>query len=327
VSTILRVDLSHADASAVPQSLRLSTPEVLLVRRVPGEGASARFLVQMATADVEWSVKREEDGFTLLLGTTERVGEGVRWGAESSYAAGEVGRTGPIEEPPAPEELLQPALAIVIGEEQPVRTGPSPLHAELSRVSAGQTRIADARRGAWVHLSSGGWLLHALGSAAETLGSIGAAARRPMAWSVITIGTGLELLVTETPSGVDPRADELAGRFEPALRVARLEVRLAGPAEVGVRLPPKEGRLVLTLRDGATIRSYDPRTLPLREEADGALVEQAFAAPLLYPGESWTTWLLLPGDVDLLDVVEAQVDVDGRLQRLFRVPGSGEVPR
>jgi hypothetical protein len=50
----------------------------------------------------------------------------------------------------------------------------------------------------------------------------------------------------------------------------------------------------------------------------------AFAAPDLQPGMEWHTWLVFPADLDFLKVTDARIDVDGRLHRLFRVPGSGE---
>jgi hypothetical protein len=328
---VLRIDLLGADAAGVPRTLVVDTAEVSSVVRVPREaaalppGVDERFLVRLRRTDVAWDVEPLEDGCTVLVGDAARLPPAGKVVTRPSLTAEAVKQPDLRDVEPTEGERLVPALPFVVGEEQPVRTGPSALHPAMGRVRAGETRIADARKGPWVHLTSQGWILQATTATGGRAAAGTTPSRRaPFAWTVITLGTGLALDVTEVPAGGDPAAEHLVSLFVPSPRAVRFDVRLGGPADVGVRLPPKEGRLVFGLAGGRRVDSLDPRKLVLRPGATGAHVDELFPSPVLLPGEAWSTFVLVPADVDLAAVTDVQVDVDGRLQRMFRVPGSGE---
>ena len=337
---VLRIDFTAADASAVPARLDVSTEEVASLVRIPSipgllpEGVSARFLVMLAQGGLSWSTEPSPDELTVFIGAEEKAG-GLRVALGESYyaqaslasAAMLAAAEGAAAEAATAEELLPRNIAFVVQAAQPVRATPSAVAAEIGWARAGETKLADARRGDWVHLAGGGWLR--LPEVTEQPSAGGAPprasaprGRTPAAWSVVTLGTGLQADVEEVLPG-DPAGDAVARLFRRSVRLARLTLRVQG-GQFAYQLPPKKGRVQVTLADGTEIDSLDPRELDLVDEKDRKRMEEIFDAPSLASGDAWQTVLTFPGDLDFLEVEKMRLDVGGMRHGLFRVPGSGD---
>lgn len=334
---VLRLDLVAVGARDTPRSLRVGSPEVRSITRVPRrvagglpEGVSERFLVHLADTSAVWSVRESAEGFTLLVGVPEKAAPSATmvagpdpWAPGAELAGAEA---------PRPAERLSPAVPFVVAAEQPVRASPSALSPGVARVLPGDARIADARRGPWVHLVSGGWLLHALPEASETPPAappspgprVVAVDRTPAEWSVVILGTGLSVRARELTGEESAVAAAATALLAAPVQLVRLELRARGPSQYGFRLPPKAGRLVFGWSDGRRVESLDPRQLPRRAGVTEEEVGAAFPTADVPSGAAWNGLLPLPVDAVVVTAEQAWIDVDGRLHRLFRLPGSGE---
>ena len=332
--TRLRVDLRGLGAGDTPARLRIGSPEVISVQRIPvgaraylPEGVSERFLIVLAREDLGWNLESTDDGFVLLVGDPALTGRSPspakRPSASSSYLPETMGVR---RVQPDPSERLDPVLPFRVGEDLPLRAGPSSLHPEIGRVTRGQVQAADGRRGGWVHLRSGGWLRHALGSAASAgRGTELRTRRTPVGWSVVTIVPVLSIHVEEVLPGRDPQADVVVSYFRDPVRLARFTVLASGRSAFSFRFPPRADRLRLEMKSGERLGSVNPMDLPRRAGVSLDTLEEAFPSPQISTGEGFSGWLVLPADTDFLSVEEARVDVAGRIHLLFRVPGSGEM--
>lgn len=338
--SVLRVDLRDVAAGAVPPSLEVGTPHVRSLVRIPDiaraqlpPGVSLRWLVRLQDPAAGFAFERREDGFELLVGDAEKLGAARRWEGEGSFHASVLSEPARGDEAPAPSDALAPLVPFVVGADQPVRFGPSSLSSVVGDVRAGESRVADARRGSWLHLSTGGWIQHALPEAPNDINRLARAPavspvvqqRTPMAWSVMTLGTGIGVELTELPLGLFPDADAIVQLFAKPVQLLRIQATVVEAQNLGLRLPPKEGRVVLTLKDGTELRTLDPYDVPLKNPADADALDRAFTVPEIQQGETWSGVLLLPFPTDLTQVEEAKVDLDGRLHKLYLLPGSGEI--
>jgi len=332
--TRLRVDLRGLGAGDTPARFRVGSPEVISIQRIPEsarpylpEGVSERFLIVLAREDLGWTLESTDDGFVLLVGDPALTGRSPRPGRRPSAPSPYLSvAAGPREIRPESKERLDPVLPFRVGEDLPLRAGPSSLHPEIGRVARGQVKAADGRRGGWVHLRSGGWLRHALGSVASAgRGTELRARRTPVGWSVVTIVPVLSIHVEEVLPGRDPQADVVASYFRDPVRLARFTVLASGRSAFSFRFPPRADRLRLEMKSGERIGSLDPMDLPRRAGISLDQLEEAFPAPQISTGEGFSGWLVLPAETDFLSVKDARVDVAGRIHLLFLVPGSGEM--
>lgn len=335
-SRVLRLDFTAADAAALPSRLEVKSPEVASVVVVPSsvagllpEGVSARLLVTLAADGFAWSLEPSDDRLTLFVGESDKAGRraliidtGFYHSEAAARAAGSRARAEPDEAPQA-AELFARSVAFAVEAEQSVRAAPSDLAADRGSVRAGETKLADARRGDWVHLVGGGWVRRPESEAAGAAAAASArAARTPAEWSVVTLGTGLQANVAEVLPD-DPAGLALARAFRVSVRLARLSIRVQG-GSFAFQLPPKKGRLAATLPGGRVIESLDPRELPLSGTTPRETLLASFEAPEVFAGEAWQTMLVLPGDTDFLAITEISIDIGGQRHKLFRIPGSGE---
>lgn len=332
--TRLRVDLRGVGAGDTPERLRVDSPEVRAVQRVPEAargflppGVSERFLVEIADPGAGWNFETTADGFEILVGERELTGEPVALAAPPSLTDLVAVDEAPPEERPRAGERLDPVVPFRSAADLPVRSGPSAVNAEIGRLRDGEVAVADARRGPWLHLRSGGWVRHALGAsaAARGRGTELRSRRSPVAWSVVTLVPVLNLQVEEVLPGRDAQADVVASLFAEPVRLARLTVLATGKSAFSFRFPPRADRLRFEMEDGRRIGSLDPMSLPRRQGVTLEQLEEAFPSPQISTGEGFSGWVVLPGDLDFRRVESARVDVAGRLHRLFRVPGSGEM--
>lgn len=329
--TRLRIDLRGVGAGDTPDKVRIGSSEVVSVQRVPESargflppGVSERFLVVLAREDVGWNVETTDDGFLLLIGDPELTGEPSAIPDRNPAAAFLPSDSGPREVLPQGAEVLDPVLPFRIGEDLTLRAGPSSLHPEMGRVRRGEVKAADGRKNGWVHLRTGGWVLHALGSASGR-GTALTTRRSPVAWSVVTIVPVLNITVEEVLPGRDPQADVVSSYFTAPVRVARYTVLASGQSAFSFRFPPRADRLRLLTRSGERIGSLDPMEEPRRAGVTLEQLEESFPSPQISTGQGFSGWLIFPPETDFLDIEEARIDVAGRIHLLFRVPGSGEM--
>ena len=330
----LRIDLRGVGAGDTPQRLQVGTPEVAAVQRIPEAargflppGVSERFLVELANPQAAWNFEATDDGFQVLIGDAELTGEPVALPSGAALSDMIVVDDGPRRIEPEPGEYLPGPVPFRSAADLPVRAGPSALHSEIGRLREEQVSVADARRGAWLHLRAGGWVRHALGAARADAGRGTELRQRrtPVSWSVVTLVPVLNLQVEEVLPGRDPQADVVASYFAEPVRLARLTVLATGKSAFSFRFPPRADRLRLEMKDGSRMGSLDPMALPRRAGVTLDELEESFPSPQISTGEGFSGYLVLPGDLDFRDVADARVDVAGRLHRLFRVPGSGEI--
>jgi hypothetical protein len=329
--TRLRVDLRGVGAGDTPARVRVGSPEVESVQRVPESargflppGVSERFLVVLTGEDVAWNVESTDDGFLLLLGDPELTGTPSAL-PDRDPAAPYLPEPGaPREVAPAPAERLDPVLPFRVGEDLPLRAGPSGLHPVIGSVRRGAVRAADGRRGSWVHLRTGGWIRHALG-AASGRGTELRTRRTPVSWSVVTIVPVLNVTVEEVLPGRDPQAEVVTSYFKEPVRIARYTVLASGQSAFSFRFPPRADRLRLVMKSGERIGSLDPMAQPRRAGVRLDQLEESFPSPQISTGQGFSGWLIFPPEIDFLEVEEARIDVAGRIHLLFRVPGSGEM--
>ncbi|MEM7247882.1 MAG: hypothetical protein AAF533_21270 [Acidobacteriota bacterium] len=336
---MLRVDLKGTDASAVPSRLDPRDGRVEKIQRLPErarpflpEGVTARFLVTLADPKLSFSFEETTSGFRLLVGSAVDVGvptvrETAATPREPALGTG-LGelpeRTTTIElEGASRDETLPQPLGFRPSEDLVVRAGPSSLHAQVGTVPAGRTAVAVARRGAWLHLAGGGWVAHGLPVGAEHAH----ARRRAMAWSIVTLGTGLAISVREALPGQEPGAAAIARLFAQPVTLARVEVRATSPTSYGFRLPGRAGRVKVTLKNGVIIESLDPRDLTVAAGVTSEVISGAFDSPEILPGQVWKGWVLLPPGLDFQSVEDVRFQVGRRQHRLLVVPGSGEPVR
>lgn len=324
---VVRVDFTAATAAAVPGRLDVGSGEVRSMTRVPSgagllpDGVSVRWLVLLSRPDVAWRLDRAGDRHVLLVGDAEKIGPVVA--PQETGWAGIVAAPLAIQQGPLRDEMLERPLGIALPVDADLRAAPSALASRIGSVPAGDKRLVDARRGEWVHVASGGWLrlpqIRLPEAPAPGASRVG---RTPVAWAVVTLGTGLDLQVEEVMPG-DPEAAEIERLYSRPVRLARFRVGVDPATGYSFRLPSKQGRVVLDV-GGDPVACLDPASLPLQDASSRARLDMAFAAPDLPPGTEWRTWLVFPADLDFLKVESARIDIDGRLHRLFRVPGSGE---
>ncbi len=339
---MVRLDFTAASASRIPRRLDVGTPEVASVltlsEDVAGsfpDGVSARVLVRLADDSLSVSSSRDEGRVTVWVGVEEKAGpRGLVLAGDDHFgrAVGSAATDPPVRtEMPAVVDLLPRSLAVLVTVEQAIRATPSALSTSIGIARVGETKLADARRGDWLHLVGGGWIaspeVNRSPASTALTGSVASGpapprTRTPVAWSVMTLGTGLKADIEEVLPG-DPAFEPLVGLFRDRVRLARMVVSVR-QGSFAFQLPPKEGRFQLVLRGGRVVNSLDPRNLALVDTRARQQVDEAFDAPEVGGGETWQTLLLLPGDVDFLLASEARLDVGGQQHRMARLPGSGE---
>ena len=318
---MVAIDFAAVDVERVPRRLDVDTREVRSIVLIPAsmgvlpEGVSARWLASLARTDVDVRVDASSGGMSVLIGDASKVGTEEAESDEDTSWVLHPPPTRMPEVPPEKAELFSRATGVALPADGELRAGPSALAARVGTLPAGEKRLADARRGEWLHLTTGGWLR----LPEETTG---AAARTPMAWAVVTLGTGLDLRVEEVMPG-DEQAAAVMKLYRDPVKLARFRVAVDPGTSYSFRLPSKKGRVVLALA-GQRVESLEPTSLPLRDASSRARLDLAMAARDLSASAAWTTWLVFPADLDFTKVTAAQVDVDGRLHEMFRVPGSGE---
>lgn len=340
---VLRLDFTATDGRSAPGRLDVGSNEVVSILRIPQlpgvlpENVSVRFLVTLGQPDLAWSVDPSQDKVTVFIGSEEKARGGGLVLQDLSF----LGTPSPVvpsmqpggarTERPAPDDLLDRSLAFVVPIAQPIRAAPSAVSAEVGWARAGETKLADARREDWVHVVGGGWLRLPAAGDAGSAGSREASpaparaarlSRSPAAWSVVTLGTGLQADVEEILVE-DPDHQALARLFREPIRAARLGIRVQG-GNFSFQLPPKRGRLQATLPGDRVVDSLDPREMVAVDAAARERIDAMIDAPSLGAGDTWETVVFFPGDLDFLAIERIRLDVGGMQHGLFRVPGSGE---
>lgn len=341
--SVLRLDFTAVDASEVPSRLDVGTNEVSSILRIPEragilpEGVSARFLVMLAQPGQSYTVETSMDKVTVFIGVDEKARGGglvlrdTSMLGAAAVAAASASRGGARTERPLPEDVLPRSLAFVLPGEQAVRASPSAVSAEVGWARAGETKLADARRGDWIHVVGGGWLrlpertADAPAVIPSGTGGVPAPAspqRTPAAWSVVTLGTGLQADVEEVLPG-SPGHEGLSRLFRQPIRIARLIIRVQG-GQFSFQLPPKRGRIQVTLPGDRLVESLDPRDMDATDDSAAARIAEIIDAPSIGAGDLWETVVFFPGDLDFLQVERMRLDIGGMQHGLFRIPGSGD---
>jgi hypothetical protein len=201
------------------------------------------------------------------------------------------------------------------------------------RVARGDSRVADAVRGSWVHLTAGGWLQHALpdATAVAAPAEVPAGPVRPprkgtapaVSWSVLTLGTGLAVELRDLSDEEAVAVAPLHRLFADSVRIVAFGAAARGRPQYSFRFPPKAGRFRLQMADRPAVESLDPFAVARAPGVTEDDVARAFPTASLTAGQTWAGLILLPPDAELGAATAAWVDVGGREHRLFMVPGPG----